>query len=75
MIWIQDSHVAGDDRMTFSVGMMEEVMEEIQDRLCRGDSCSVVEDCGSRDYRLLMALIVDAGDDPCEFSGLITLRL
>jgi hypothetical protein len=23
----------------------------------------------------LMALIVDAGDDPCEFSGLITLRL
>jgi hypothetical protein len=35
----------------------------------------IVEDCGSRVYRPLIALIGDAGDDPCEYSGLITLRL
>jgi hypothetical protein len=28
-----------------------------------------------RVYRPLIALIVDAGDDPCEFSRHITLRL
>jgi hypothetical protein len=63
--------LVADDRIMFSIGMMEEVME-MKQISCGEGGCGGV---WMRVYRPLIAFIVDAGDDPCEFSRLITLRL